>query len=189
MGDGRVDPLRFFLVPMGARRERIVAECHQLLDEIAAVDAALGELAARRHRLVEALRLRRATMAPKLRHGPARQPTPDGAARLPPLAFRATKLWGRLLRDACVRILRAAGALSLPELHAQLHHHGFEIHSPHPVKALGDAMGYELQRGRVRRPARGVYAPIRGAVANAEPPRTPCGRLDHVGEVIGPQAA
>lgn len=185
----RHDPPRQELAPMGAKRQRLIDECHELLDEIAEVDAELGRLAARRRVLVREVRVRRARFSRRLRHGPTRQPVPDGSARLPALRVGCEVLWGRRLRDTCVRILRAAGALSLPELHAQLHHHGFKVDSLNPVKALADAMAYELRKGRLRRPERGVYAPLGRTDGAVEALRTPCGVLDHLGEVIAPRAA
>lgn len=179
---------------LGAVRAAVLAQCHELLGQLDDVDAELAALAARRRRLTEALKQRRSLLV----YRPsslfrARQPAPDGSVRLPPLHTDATALWGRRLRATCVTILRRAGALSLPEVHVLLHHHGFRVASDHPVKALSDALAYEVERGRLLRPERGVYAPLgppnphhRGGL---DAPLAPCNRLDHLSAVFAPHAA
>lgn len=176
----------------GAKRAAVVAECVGLLAELEQVDAELAALAARRHRLVEQLGDKRRQLTLRI-VGPAhaRQPVPDGSVRLPPQHHHSTPLWGRRLRSACIAILRRAGALALPELHVLLHHHGYRVDSEHAVKALSDALRYEVAKGRLERVDRGVYGPV-------GPPRDhpgfttstpPCGPLDHVSSVFAPHAA
>ncbi|QXC60384.1 hypothetical protein KSP35_18950 [Aquihabitans sp. G128] len=55
-------------------------------------------------------------------------------------------------------MLRQHGPLPLRSLHTWLHHYGYVIPHAHPVKALADAMGWEVEQGRVERVARGTYA-------------------------------
>lgn len=47
---------------------------------------------------------------------------------------------GRELRSTCLALLARHGALTLVELHALLHLHGYAITGRHPVKALAMAM-------------------------------------------------
>ena len=81
---------------------------------------------------------------------------------MPPVGPNATRLVGRPLRSACLALFRRYGQLRLDQLHTLIHLHGYLIASDHPVKALADAMAYELRKGRLRRPARGVYELVPG---------------------------
>ena len=47
--------------------------------------------------------------------------------------------------------------MTLRGLHAAIHLHGYGIASKHPVRALSDALGYEVEMGRAERVNRGVY--------------------------------
>ena len=40
----------------------------------------------------------------------------------------------------------------------ELHLHGYEAVGPHPVKALSDALAYDVEQGQLQRVRRGVYA-------------------------------
>jgi len=173
---------------LGEKRRALIAACEGLLAEIDRTDSELAELAARRRRLVLELRKRRTRLLPTRLKAPlGRQPVPDGSVRLPPVRRGCTPLWGRRLRQACVAVLRRAGALALPELHALLHHHGFCVDHAHPVKALSDALAYERELGHVERLERGVYGPCGNG-----PWPTPAGpgtRLDHLPDAVVPWAA
>lgn len=191
----RHDPQRQEGMLLGAKRLAVIAECDALLAEIDQVDTELAALAARRHKLVRALKKRRTRLMPTLRKANrGRQPHPDGTVRLPPLRQACTPLWGRRLRSTCMTLLRRAGPLSLAELHALLHHHGYRVDAAQPIRALSDAMAYEVEQGRADRVERGVYAPIGGASGPRPPgPRTPAEppgtRLEHLPDAISPYAA
>jgi hypothetical protein len=78
---------------------------------------------------------------------------------LPPTAEDPIPVIGRELRALCLVFLKqAAGALSLRNLHAQLHRAGYAIAHSQPVKALADAMGHEVDAKRCTRVKRGCYA-------------------------------
>ena len=188
MSSRRQDPFRHEGPVFGEKRRALVDACHQLLADIDAVDADLALLAARRRQLVAELQRRRTRLLPIRRKTPlGRQPVPDGSVRLPPTRRDCTPLWGRRLRQVCVAILRRAGALRLPELHALLHHHGFRVDSSTAVKALSDALAYEVELGTITRLERGVYGPL--ADHPAAGPSGPGTRLEHLPEAIGPRAA
>lgn len=157
----RVDPLRREL--NRDTRQKLLSESEELQREVDSTDALLAELGARRHRLALQIAELRDRLWPRDPRRFGRRPGGDGSVQLPPLPSGSTKLWGRRLRAACLAILRSAGETTLAELHALLHHQGFEVESPHPVKALADALGYETDQGRAHRAARGVYAPAGGA--------------------------
>jgi hypothetical protein len=188
MSSRRQDHLRHEGPLLGEKRRALVKACEGLLAEIDRIDSELAELAARRRRLALELRKRRTRLLPTRLKAPlGRQPVPDGSVRLPPLRRDCTPLWGRRLRQVCVAILRRAGALALPELHALLHHHGFQVDHAHPVKALSDALSYESELGRVERLERGVYGPCGNRVGSTPP--GPGTRLDHLPDAVVPWAA
>lgn len=112
---------------------------------------------------------------------------PGGTIRLPPLSERPTPLWGRRLRSVCLALLRRAGPLILPEIHALLHHHGYRIDSSNPVKTLSDALAYEVEQGRAVRLERGVYGP--GSGVHDRGSSSPGTRFEHLPEAIAPRAA
>jgi hypothetical protein len=153
----RLDPIRRRGDLDPAVRRKLHRTSDRLRRELDRTDRLLAQLGARRHRLAGQLAQNRDRLWPKDRDRYGRRPGPDGAVVLGPLPTRPTKLWGRRLRAACLAILGATGESSLPELHAHLHHRGYEVDSAHPVKALADALGYETDQGRARRIARGVY--------------------------------
>jgi hypothetical protein len=176
--------------PRNGTGRRAVEDCLRLLDQLNRLDAELARLAARRRRLLHQLRERRNHVAPHQPKHHGRRPKPDGTTALPPVARNAVPLWGTALRDVCVSILRRCGVLSLPEVHAMLHHMGYRVESKHEVKTMSDALSYELERGRVRRVERGVYGPVGPATPDADRPvHRPCQPLDHLPETISPQAA
>lgn len=189
MSDHRSDDLYQHRSLYGAVRARVERECNQLIAEISDVDEQLAELAARRHRLATEVkdklrRLRRPGI-----YSRARQPAADGSMCLPPLPEDAGTLWGRRLRSTIVAILRRCGPLKLPELHAMIHHHGYRIVATTPAKALSDACSYEVEKGRLRRPERGTYAPAGSARPTQSFDHRPCGTIDHLAPDINPHAA
>lgn len=162
----RVDPLPRYGMVFGELRRTLLAERDQLRRDLARLDAQLADLARRRQAVKDDLDERHRRLFPDPDHRRGRQPDPDGRPQLPPLEHETVKLWGRRLRSVCLALLRASGALPLPALHALLHRHGYEIEGDNQVKVLADAMAYEVDQGRARRPKRGVYE-----VADAAPPR------------------
>lgn len=132
-------------------REELIAQ----LDEI---DGQLRELQTRRAELVEQLRERRDILWPRVEQCHGRRPPVVDSPPLPPLVDKPTWLRGRRLRATCLALLRRErDPMPLRSLHAALHLHGYGIASPHPVRALSDALGYEVEMGRVQRVSRGVY--------------------------------
>ena len=55
------------------------------------------------------------------------------------------------------RVIATPATLELIELHALLHHGGYYIQGSAPVKALSEAMRYEVSLSRVNRVERGIY--------------------------------
>jgi len=75
-----------------------------------------------------------------------------------PVTSQPNLLWGRVFRAACLDIIELLGRpATLSELHHHLHLRGLQIASDTPVKALADAMAYEVRAGRAIRVERGVY--------------------------------
>ena len=138
-------------------RVRLQTERSELMMELADADRELHALATRRIEVIGRLDELRDELWPRSGHRAGRQPPDAEEIPLPPVLPEAIELWGRGLRACCRAILRQHGRLSLRSLHALLHHYGYEIYSRTPTKALADAMGHEVARGRVRRIARGVY--------------------------------
>ena len=152
----RVDPIEQCSPVIGRKREKLEEEYAELNRRIDELDRELSRLSAERHALSQSRRaLHRRLWLNLAKRG--RRAAPDGRLSLPPLGHDATHLWGRRLRARCREILRRRGTLSLSELHAELHRCGYAVSSGHPVKALGDALGYDADQGRVQRVARGVY--------------------------------
>lgn len=140
-------------------REELIAQ----LDEL---DQQLRELQARRAELVAELRERRDQLWPRVEQCHGRRPPAVDSPPLPPMVDKPTWLWGRRLRATCLALLRREGKpMALRDLHAALHLHGYGIASEHPVRALSDALGYEVELGRAKRVSRGVY--------QAQPAATP----------------
>lgn len=155
----RTDPIRLVL---GKQREQALAQLEEAKSNLANLDRELTELRRRRQEAAATVRSHHDRLWPNYSKR-GRQPAPDGSERLPPAGHEATRLWGRRLRAACRTVLEAAARpLELIELHAMLHDRGQLVHSRHAVKALSDAMSYELELGRVRRIRRGVYQLLPG---------------------------
>jgi hypothetical protein len=154
-----VDPIRLHASLRPGRWRDLAKECADLRAEMDELDHQLDALSRRRREAARRLRIARRELFPNLtRRG--RCPLPDGTPALPPVPPGAVGLWGRQLRARCREILDVGGhVLELRDLHALLHRRGFYVDSSHPVKALADAMRYEVGVGRLRRVRRGVYAP------------------------------
>jgi hypothetical protein len=100
-----------------------------------------------------------------------------GPAPIPPEAPGARGLSGKDLRSVAVAVLaRQARAMTLVELHRELHLNGYAIASRQPVKRLADALGCEAIKGRAERVERAVYRlgrPSWSVRARARPDRVP----------------
>lgn len=157
MAFDRTDPIRVGSTLYGEKRRQALDHLASLSAEVRDLDRQLTALSRRRRHVAAAARTHRRILWPNFAKR-GRQPAPDGTERLPPAPHGAVVLWGRRLRAACRALLGAAGEhLELPELHALLHAQGYLIRSDHPVKALSDAMAYEVEQGRIRRVSRGTY--------------------------------
>ncbi len=154
----RRDPVRTAFPGRPDRRANARLERDRLLAQLDEVDNEITELSRRRSALADRLAELREELWPTARYRRGRRPSATGRVELPPLPDRPTWLEGRRLRSVCLALLRRAGELSLPRLHALLHAHGYGVASTHPVKALSDALSYEVECGRARRPRRGHYA-------------------------------
>lgn len=153
----RTDPIRTTSFLLGAKRHHEKARLDEAVHQLREVDEELAALRRRRHAIATAVREHRRRLWPTDTWR-GRKPAEDGSERLPPAPHDSRRLWGRRLRAACRAILAAfRGPLDLPQLHAMLHDRGVLIRSSHPVKALSDAMAYEVELGRARRVSRGVY--------------------------------
>ena len=128
-----------------------------LLTELRELDGDLQVLSSRRRALLRQLGDIRDRLWPRVEWCHGRRPPRDDQPPLPPLNDNTTRLTGRALRSTCLAILRRYERLRLDELHALIHLHGYAIASTNPVKTLADAMAYELRKGRLVRPERGVY--------------------------------
>ncbi len=123
------------------------------------LDAELETLSARRRRCIRRLEQLRSQLWPN-RSGHHRRRGPIGIPPMPPAPPDAEPLWGRDLRATAVALLHRHGTCSLRELHGLLHRYGYRIRNRRPVQALGDALAYEVERGRCERVERGVYRAI-----------------------------
>ncbi len=157
MPDPRVDPIRMRPRAFGLLRRALEEEHATLLGDIAALDDQVDALRRRRHDAVRRCREITATLAPAYRRS-GRRPGDDGLEQLPPAAPNAVALYGARLRSTCRELLRERGELELRALHELLHLRGYLVGGETPVRALADALAYEVRRGRVRRVRRGTYA-------------------------------
>ena len=138
-------------------RLRLQARRDAALSELARIDRQLDGLSERRIALLDELEAARDRLWPAVPVCKGRRPPSLDASPMPPVPVDARWARGRGLRGLCLTILGRHGALGLEDLHALIHRYGYGIDSPHPVKALADAMGYEVREGRAVRVARGVY--------------------------------
>lgn len=152
-------------MPLWARIER-QTERDALLHRLDALDTRLLALSTERRAIVEELGEIRDELYPAVPWCHGRRPPDLDCSPLPPAAPGADAVEGRRLRAACLSILRRHGATALRELHGLLHRYGYVVRAVRPVTCLSDAMAYEVEQGRARRLARGVYEAI-----GAEPPR------------------
>jgi hypothetical protein len=139
-------------------RRRIQVERDDALARLSDLDRELLDLTNRRIELLDHLGAMREKLWPVEPKYKGRRPPPVDYPPLDPIATGAKQLWGPTLRRTCRAVLRRHGPLRLRDLHDALHRYGYVIDCPNPVKALGDAMGYEADAGRVTRVRRGVYA-------------------------------
>jgi len=152
----RVDPIRQPSILIGKKRQKVEEEYAELGRQIEALDQELSRLSSQRQAIRRARReLHHRLWVNLAKRG--RRAARDGSDALPPVSADVTYLWGRRLRARCREILSRHGAVALADLHAELHRLGYAVASQYPVKALGDALGYEADEGRVDRVARGVY--------------------------------
>ena len=141
-----------------ARRDALIAEQERHIDEVQAVDALIVDHLRRRLELLDHLDHLRDRLHPPEVRRMGRRPAAAERRSLRPTIAEPRPLWGRELRRTCRSVLRCYAELALPDLHHALHSFGYVIESPLPTKALADALGYELSKGRVRRIRHGVYA-------------------------------
>ena len=139
------------------RRVQLHVRRDDALQQLAGVDAQLDRLSAERVALLEELEAVRDTLWPVMPHWKGRRPPALDRPPLPPATPGATASRAGDLRVLCLVLLGRNGPLALPDLHALVHRYGWVISGHHPVKALADAMGYEVRKGRAVRVARGVY--------------------------------
>jgi hypothetical protein len=149
----RLQPFRDRPTLLGRRDELITAAIE--------VDAHQQRLAIRMAGVRSELRALREVLwpaAPGRTFRNVRRPRVGGPAPIPPPARNAIPVRGADLRLAALGVLvRAHAPMTLPEIHRGLHLTGFRISGGGVVKRLGDALGYEHERGRARRIARGTY--------------------------------
>lgn len=150
-------PLRQERRLYGRKRTELTNKMTVLRAEIDDLDRAILDLTAQRRAAARSLARARNELWPRLRHRRGRAPTSEGVESLPPLVPNVKTLWARELRAVCRTLLSRAGRLTLSDLHAQLHAHGYAVGGPNPVKVLADAMRYETACGRTRRVRRGCY--------------------------------
>jgi hypothetical protein len=141
------------------RLQRLIAQENQVREQVRQLDQQLLDLATKRQQLLEQAKRLNDAIRPvfhpcrgrRRRHVSHEQP-------LPPISPRPTLISGRELRAICLVFLGQANrALTLRDLHAQLHLAGYAIEHPQPAKALADALGHETDAQRCRRVKRGVY--------------------------------
>ncbi|MEZ5204663.1 MAG: hypothetical protein R2701_09865 [Acidimicrobiales bacterium] len=112
------------------RRIALQAIRNRKMCELAEIDRALQQTTTRRIELLDELDDLREELWPRIPHRAGREPPDAEAPPLPPAHDDAIDLWGRGLRCACLAVLRRYGTLQLKQLHALLHHHGYQIASP-----------------------------------------------------------
>ncbi|MDQ1478294.1 MAG: hypothetical protein QOE62_3523, partial [Actinomycetota bacterium] len=155
--------MRYRRVPYG-RAEFVAfhAQCARLLARATELDAAQQALGAELAQVRTELAELRVVMWPRVDpkdivHG-FRVTHRGGPAPIPPEAPGARGLRGKDLRSVALAVLaRNARAMTLVEMHRELHINGYAIASRQPVKRLADALGYETMKGRAQRVERGVY--------------------------------
>lgn len=157
------------------QRQALYDHRDHLLAELAELDDDAVALAHRRRHLVDELRAARDELWRRDAHVHARRPPVHGQPPLPPVVDDPILLWGRPLRSTLLALLGQLGPTELPDLHRELHLRGYDLATDHPVKALSDALAYEVEQGRAIRVRRGCYALRPGIRA---PRLDPCVRHD-----------
>jgi hypothetical protein len=157
-------PTRYRDVPHGRKAFLAFhAECAALLQRATELDAAQQALAVELAEVRTQLAELRVVMWPRIDpkdvvHG-FRRTHRGGPPPIPPEAPNAHRLKGRHLRSTALAVLaRNARAMTLVEIHRELHLNGYAIESREPVKRLADCLGYESIKGRARRVDRGRYS-------------------------------
>jgi chorismate mutase len=154
------------------RIQRLLTQEDHLRDQIRQLDQQLLEIAAKRQQLLQQAKRLNDKIRPvfhecqgrRRRHVSHEEP-------LPPTTAKPTLISGRELRAICLVFLRQAGrALTLRDLHIQLHLAGYAIEHRHPAKALADALGHETDAQRCHRVKRGVYTVRSPARRTDQPP-------------------
>lgn len=136
-----------------ARQRVLVAEAEVLEREHQARASRMAEI----RRELKELRDVMVDVSPGVRTR-FRKPRVPGPAPVGRPAPPAVPVYGRELRYAALGVLaRARRPMTLAEIHRGLHAAGFAIAGHHPVKQLADSLGWEHERGRAHRVARGVY--------------------------------
>lgn len=135
------------------QRARIVEELHELDDE------SIRWMKRRRFALYGALHVHE-RLWPSCPAGRARRPPRPDQAPMPPVDIDARPLRGINLRVVALGLLQQHRQLTLREMHALLHLSGYVIASPTPVKALADALGYEVTTRRATRVRRATYRAV-----------------------------
>ena len=130
------------------RRQRAV-------DELDALDQEAVEWMRRKREADQEALAVHELLWPPVPAGWARRPPRPDQAPLPPVAADARVLAGVWLRRVSLSLLQLHGELALRDLHILLILYGFTVGGSRPVKALADALGFELEQGRVTRPQRG----------------------------------
>src|SRR3954447_1960566 len=156
-------PTRYRPLPHGPdTAAKFHAQCVVLLDQATEVDNAQRALSVKLGEIRTQLAELRVVMWPRVDpkdivHG-FRRVRRGGPPPIPPVAPTAHPLHGKHLRSTALAILaRNARPMTLVEIHRELHLNGYAIASRHPVKRLGDALGYENTKGRAKRLDRGLY--------------------------------
>jgi hypothetical protein len=156
-------PTRYRVVPHG--REAHVAfhaECMALLERARELDAAQRALAVELAEVRSQLAERRVVMWPRVEPKDIvrgfRRTLRGGPPPIPPVAPNAQPVGGKQLRSAVLAVLaEEARAMTLVEIHREMHLQGYAIESRVPVQRLADCLAYEVTLGRARRVDRGVY--------------------------------
>ena len=154
---GVYDLRRASNLPLGARVERQV-ERDALVHRLRQLDDQLVRISEERKAVVDALAEVRERPLPAGAVGQgaaAPRHRPSTAARRPPRA--RSRCEAATCAPPASPSCAATAALALPELHGLVHRYGYLVGAARPVQALADAMAYEVERGRARRPERGVY--------------------------------